>query len=89
MQVSEFNLMVGIEGRTLLLFNLGKSLKGNTQSFGTNMDIQETLLVRMENVLIWLEVSITIIQTSLRRGSMWELPSIPLAALRHVIIEGP
>ncbi|KAF8800155.1 DUF1688-domain-containing protein [Phlegmacium glaucopus] len=34
MQVSESNPMVGIEGRTSLLFNLGKALKGNTQFFG-------------------------------------------------------
>ena len=36
MQVSESNPMVGIEGRTSLLFNLGKALKANTQSFGTD-----------------------------------------------------
>ena len=34
MQVSESNPMVGIEGRTSLLFNLGKALKDNTQFFG-------------------------------------------------------
>ena len=34
MQVSESNPMVGIEGRTSLLFNLGKALKGNAQLFG-------------------------------------------------------
>ncbi|KAF8800157.1 DUF1688-domain-containing protein [Phlegmacium glaucopus] len=34
MQVSESNPMVGIEGRTSLLFNLDKALKGNTQFFG-------------------------------------------------------
>ena len=34
MQVSESNPMVGIEGRTSLLFNLGKALKANSQFFG-------------------------------------------------------
>ena len=34
MQVSESNPMIGIEGRTSLLFNLAKALKGNTQFFG-------------------------------------------------------
>ena len=34
MQVSESNPMVGIEGRTSLLFHLSKALKANTQFFG-------------------------------------------------------
>ena len=36
MQVSESNPMVGIEGRTSLLFNLGMALKANAQFFGTD-----------------------------------------------------
>ena len=36
MQVSESNPMVGIEGRTSLLFNLSKALKANAQFFGTD-----------------------------------------------------
>jgi len=34
MQVSESNPMVGIEGRTSLLFNLGKALKASPEFFG-------------------------------------------------------
>jgi len=36
MQVSDKNPMVGIEGRSLLLFNLGKALKTSPQFFGSN-----------------------------------------------------
>jgi len=36
MQVSESNPMVGIEGRTSLLFNLGKALQANAQFFGVD-----------------------------------------------------
>ena len=78
MQVSESNPMVGIEGRTSLHFNLGMALKTNAL---VPMDVQETLLVRMQkthpscwyecknssqNLLIWLIFSIKSIQTSLK-----------------------
>lgn len=36
MQVSESNPMVGIEGRTSLLVNLGMALKANAQFFGAD-----------------------------------------------------
>ncbi|KAF9474843.1 DUF1688-domain-containing protein [Pholiota conissans] len=36
MQVSESNPMVGIEGRTSLLFNLSKALKGSPEFFGSD-----------------------------------------------------
>jgi hypothetical protein len=36
MQVDDSNPMVGIEGRSSLLFNLGKALKASPEFFGTD-----------------------------------------------------
>ena len=36
MQVDDSNPMVGIDGRSSLLFNLGKALKASSEFFGTD-----------------------------------------------------
>ena len=89
MQVSESNPMVGIEGRTSLLFNLGKALKGNTQFFG--IDARPGNIVGMHLKLPSSSLNSHNNHADFLEGeAQFEGTTkvIPLAALWHALIEG-